>query len=107
MVHVSEDNIQYRGRVGPGQMISLDLDKGKYFNDKKTKDHLASNPIYKEFASNHIELSKSFKSLKEKYHFDGQELRQRQYLAGLSIEDLEIILHPMIEESKRQLDRWR
>ena len=31
----------------------------------KTKDHLASNPIYKEFASNHIELSKSFKSLKE------------------------------------------
>ena len=100
MVHVSEDNIQYRGRVGPGQMISLDLDKGKYFNDKKTKDHLASNPIYKEFASNHIELSKSFKSLKEKYHYDGQELRQRQYLAGLSIEDLEIILHPMIEDSK-------
>ena len=100
MVHVSEDNIQYRGRVGPGQMISLDLDKGKYFNDKKTKDHLASNPIYKEFASNHIELSKSFKSLKEKYNYEGQELRQRQYLAGLSIEDLEIILHPMIEDSK-------
>ena len=63
MVHVSEDNIQYRGRVGPGQMISLDLDKGKYFI-KKTKDHLASNPIYKEFA-NHIELSKVLKVLKK------------------------------------------
>ena len=100
MVHVSEDNIQYRGRVGPGQMISLDLDKGKYFNDKKTKDHLASNPVYKEFASNHIELSKNFKNLKEKHLFQGQELRQRQYLAGLSIEDLEIILHPMIEDAK-------
>ncbi len=100
MVHVDEDNIQFRGRVGPGQMISLDLDKGKYFNDKKTKDHLASNPIYKEFASNHIELSKGFKNLKEKNNFEGQELRQRQFLAGLSIEDLEMILHPMIEDSK-------
>ena len=100
MVHVSEQNIQYRGRVGPGQMISLDLDKGKYFNDKKTKDHLASNPIYKEFASNHIDLSKNFKNLKEKNFYRGNELRQRQLLAGLSIEDLEIILHPMIEDAK-------
>ena len=99
-VHISEDNIQYRGRVGPGQMISLDLDKGKYFNDKKTKDHLASNPIYKEFATNHIELTKSFKTLKEKNIYEGQELRQRQYLSGLSIEDLEMILHPMIEDAK-------
>jgi len=100
MVHVAEDNIQYRGRVGPGQMISLDLDKGKYYNDKKTKDHLASNPIYKEFATNHIELTKTFKNLKEKNIYDGQELRQRQFLAGLSIEDLEMILHPMIEDAK-------
>ena len=100
MVHVDEDNIQYRGRVGPGQMISLDLDKGKYYNDKKTKDHLASNPIYKEFASNHIELTKTFKNLKEKNIYDGQELRQRQFLAGLSIEDLEMILHPMIDDAK-------
>ena len=100
MVHISEDNIQYRGRVGPGQMISLDLDKGKYFNDKRTKDHLASNPIYKEFATNHIELTKSFKTLKEKNIYEGQELRQRQYLSGLSIEDLEMILHPMIEDAK-------
>src|SRR6056300_269548 len=100
MVHISEDNIEFRGRVGPGQMISLDLDKGKYFNDKRTKDHLASNPIYKEFAINHIELTKSFKTLKEKNIYEGQELRKRQYLSGLSIEDLEMILHPMIEDAK-------
>ena len=28
---------------------------------KETKDHLSANPIYKKFASNHIELSKIFK----------------------------------------------
>ncbi len=100
MVHVSEDNIQYRGRVGPGQMISLDLDKGKYYNDKKTKDHLSSNPIYKEFSTNHIDLTKSFKNIKEKNIYSGNDLRQRQFFAGMSIEELELILHPMVEDSK-------
>ena len=27
MIQVSEDNILFKGRVGPGQMIALDLDK--------------------------------------------------------------------------------
>ncbi len=100
MIPVSEDNISFKGRVGPGQMISLDLDKGKYYNDEKTKDHLSSNSIYKKFASNHIELSKSLNNIKEKNNFEGTELRQRQFMAGFTIEDLESILHPMIEDEK-------
>ena len=100
MIPVDENNISFKGRVGPGQMISLDLDKGKYYNDKKTKDYLSSNPIYKKFASNHIELSKSLNELKEKNIYGGYELRQRQFLAGFTIEDLESILHPMVEDGK-------
>ncbi len=100
MVSVQEENVEFKGRVGPGQMISLDLDKGKYFNDQKTKDHLSSNSIYKQFGKNNFNLSDDFSGLKEKHIYSGSELRQRQFLAGLSIEDLELILHPMIEEGK-------
>ena len=32
--------------------------------------------------------------------FIKDDLRKRQYLSGLSIEDLELILHPMAEEGK-------
>ena len=100
MVQIDESNILHRGRVGPGQMISLDLEKGKYFDDIKIKDKLSNNNIFKKFANNHIELDKHFKSLKEFNIFEGNELRQRQFLAGLTIEDLEIILHPMVEDQK-------
>jgi glutamate synthase (NADPH) large chain len=103
MIPVSEDNILFKGRVGPGQMISLDLDKGKYYNDSKTKDHLSSNPIYKKFSSNHIELSKTLSEIKEKNNYEGTELRQRQFIAGFTIEDLESILHPMIEDQKEAI----
>ena len=50
----------------------------KYYNDKKTKDHLSANPIYKKFASNHIELSKMLNEIKEKHSFEGSDLRERQ-----------------------------
>ena len=103
MIPVSEDNILFKGRVGPGQMISLDLDKGKYYNDKKTKDHLSANPIYKKFASNHIELSKTLNEIKEKHSFEGSDLRERQFLAGFTIEDLESILHPMVADQKEAI----
>ena len=32
--------------------------------------------------------------------YRGDELRRRQFLAGMTIEDLELILHPMVEEVK-------
>mgnify|MGYP003326910417 CR=1 FL=1 len=34
----------------------------------------------------------------EKPNFLGEDLRKRQFLSGLSVEDLELILHPMAEE---------
>src|SRR5258708_39428009 len=33
-------------------------------------------------------------------HFERDELRRRQFAAGWSIEDLELILHPMVEDAK-------
>ncbi len=90
----------YRGRVGPGQMIAVNLDEGTYYNDKKIKDFLSRNPIYKKFSQNLIEISKKFNNLQEFNSFEGDKLRQKQYAAGISIEDLEMILHPMVEDQK-------
>lgn len=100
MVPVQEENIIYRGRVGPGQMIAVNLDEGVYYNDKKIKDLLSRNPIYKKFSQNLIEISKKFNNLEEFNSFEGDKLRQKQYAAGISIEDLEMILHPMVEDQK-------
>ena len=37
---------------------------------------------------------------KEKCDFQGSELKQRQHAFGFSLEDLELILHPMVEDGK-------
>jgi len=100
MVPVQDENIIFRGRIGPGQMIAVQLDKGNYFTDKKIKDHLSKNPIYKKFSQNLIEISKKFSNLNEFNIFEGDILRQKQFVSGITIEELEMILHPMVEDQK-------
>ena len=98
MIKIPEENIIEKGKLGPGQIIAIDLKKGKLFKDKAIKDLLAKD--YKKYNKQIIDLEKKVKSEGEKPNFTGEELRKRQYLSGLSIEDLELILHPMAEEGK-------
>ena len=98
MINIPEEKIIEKGKLGPGQIIAIDLKKGKLFKDKQIKDLLAKD--YKKYNKQIIDLEKKITANYEKAKFTGDELRKRQYLSGLSIEDLELILHPMAEEGK-------
>ena len=83
MIKIPEENIIEKGKLGPGQIIAIDLKKGKLFKDKAIKDLLAKD--YKKYNKQIIDLEKKVKSEGEKPNFTGEELRKRQYLSGLSI----------------------
>ena len=98
MINISEDKILSKGKLGPGQIIAIDLKKGKLYKDKEIKDVIAKD--YKKYNKQIIDLEKKISIDNEEPLFSGEELKKRQYLSGLSIEDLELILHPMAEEGK-------
>ena len=98
MIKIPEEKIISKGKLGPGQIIAIDLKKGKLFKDKEIKDYLAKD--YKKYNKQIIDLDKKISAESEEANFTGEELKKRQYLSGLSIEDLELILHPMAEEGK-------
>ena len=98
MIKIPEEKIIEKGKLGPGQIIAIDLKKGKLFKDKEIKDLLARD--YKKYSKQIIDLEKKISDENEKPNFTGEDLRKRQYLSGLSVEDLELILHPMAEEGK-------
>ena len=98
MITFPEEKIIEKGKLGPGQIIAIDLKKGKLFRDKEIKDLLAKD--YKKYSQQIIDLEKKISTDSEQPKFTGEELKKRQYLSGLSIEDLELILHPMAEEGK-------
>jgi glutamate synthase (NADPH) large chain len=101
MVVVPEADVTYRGRMGPGQMIAVDLDDGQFYHDSAIKDRLAAEQPYGDWVAN-------FKTFKDLPHHDDveparytrDELRRRQVAAGLTLEDLELLLHPAVEDAK-------
>ena len=98
MIDLPEEKIIKKGRLGPGELIAVDLKEGKFYHDKEIKDYISNE--YKKFNSQIVDLDKKLSSSKEVTSFSGNDLRRRQYLSGYSIEDLELILHPMVEDSK-------
>ncbi|KPU82100.1 glutamate synthase [SAR11 cluster bacterium PRT-SC02] len=98
MINIPEEKIVKKGRLGPGELIAVELKQGKLYQDKEIKDLISKD--YIKFNAQIIDLDKKISSDKEFNNFSGDELRRRQYLSGLTIEDLELILHPMVEESK-------
>ena len=98
MIELDETRILSKGRLGPGEIIGLRIEKGKVFSNSEIKNYLAKE--YKNFNNQIIDLDKKFIIQKEKSDFQGSELKQRQHAFGFSLEDLELILHPMVEDGK-------
>ena len=98
MIDINEKLIIEKGRLGPGEILGIRIEKGKIFRNTEIKNYLAKE--YKHFNNQIIDLDKKFPIQNEKSLFEGVNLRERQYLFGYSLEDLELILHPMAEDAK-------
>ncbi|HSR70858.1 MAG TPA: glutamate synthase central domain-containing protein, partial [Kiloniellales bacterium] len=101
MVRLEETEIIEKGRLGPGQMIAVDLVDGKLFHDGELKEHLAAQRPYGEWVANITQLDDLIRpDHGEPATMEREELRRRQVNYGLTLEDLEMILHPMVEDAK-------
>ncbi|HLO77361.1 MAG TPA: glutamate synthase large subunit [Magnetospirillum sp.] len=104
MVKVAEANVVEKSRVGPGQTIAVDLEAGKLYRDTELKDMLAARKPYGEWTGRITELDSLVKTgAPEPVELSAEELKRRQLAYGLTMEDMELILHPMVEEAKEAI----
>jgi glutamate synthase (NADPH/NADH) large chain len=101
MVKLDQSNIIEKGRVGPGQTIAVDLDCGRFYHDEQLHDMLASRHPYGEWAQRITEIDSIVKTdVSEPVLLEGEALRRRQLAVGYTLEELELILHPMVEQAQ-------
>ncbi len=100
MVPMHESEVVEKGRLGPGQMIGVNLIEGQFYHDREIKDMLANRRPYSKWVKNIIEIDSLIGKEKEPIAFSDDELHHRQKLFGYSMEDLELILHPMVQDRK-------
>ncbi|MCE8508826.1 glutamate synthase large subunit [Ruegeria pomeroyi] len=103
MVPTDEATVVEKGALGPGQMIAVDMAKGKLYHDRALKDKLAGSRPFGDWVGKINNLEDQLGDVEEKPLFSGEELRKRQIAAGYTIEELEQILAPMAEDGKEAL----
>ncbi|WNO54125.1 glutamate synthase large subunit [Stakelama saccharophila] len=101
MVVVPESNVAEKGQLGPGQMVAVDLDDGAVFHDRELKDRIAGEADYAAMIGNFLTVNDlppapNYGTVR----FDRAELTRRQVAAGQTLEDMELILSPMVEQAK-------
>ncbi|HEU4959663.1 MAG TPA: glutamate synthase large subunit [Sphingomonas sp.] len=101
MVLVPETSVVEKGALGPGQMIAVDLDKGHVLHDREVKDRIAGETDYAAMAAGFLRID-ALPSAPEppSCRYDRAELTRRQVAAGQTLEDMELILSPMVETAK-------
>ncbi len=101
MVRLMEERILSKARLGPGQMIAVDLAKGKLYSNREIMDELAASADFSAWVKNITVIDDLVRQTRgEPAIYERDLLRRRQLGAGLSLEDLELILQPMVEEAK-------
>ncbi len=103
MVPVDEEMVVEKGALGPGQMVAVDIEEGRLFHDAEIKDLLAASQPFGEWVEKIVELDEVLSGLTEVPMFTGSELRKRQVAAGYSVEELEHVLAPMVEDGKEAI----
>ena len=100
MVVVPEATVIAKGRLGPGQMIAVDLDEAKLYFDRELKDRLAAEASYGEMVGDFLTLGDLDAGDAPGAGWTRAELIRRQVAAGMTLEDMELILAPMVEDAK-------
>lgn len=103
MVDLDVTTVVEKGRLGPGGLMGIDLQAGKLYRDREMKDHLAGYQPFGKWIGN----IKKMDSLTNRAEdgatprlYNAEELRRRHHVFGVTMEDLELILHPMPETAK-------
>ncbi len=99
MVKYRESDLRMRGKVGPGQMIGINLAKGKFYHDKELKSMVAGANPYADWIKQ-IHNIKELPATKPAPKITKTDLINRQLIAGWTMEDCELILQPMALEGK-------
>lgn len=97
MVRVPDSEIRHRGRLGPGETLALDLTTGALLQPEAVLDMLATRQDFGAWVRRIQDISAVVRGdVTEPTLYEPDNLRRRQRAVGITHEELETILHPMV-----------
>jgi glutamate synthase (NADPH) large chain len=100
MTGVPDNRIVKKAHISPGRMVAVDLLHGRLYDEDEIIDDLAERHPYTQWLGNMVNLEDRTGPGPEPRRYAREELLRRQVAAGMTLEDVEMILAPMAEEGK-------
>lgn len=98
MVRVPEPEILEKGRLGPGQTIGFDMQSCKLYKPDEITEMLVKRHDYSDWVKNTQQITSIVRDQENEVSlFPEEELRRRQLAVGMTLEDMETVLQPMVE----------
>jgi glutamate synthase (NADPH/NADH) large chain len=94
------DDIVKLGQLSPGQLIGVNLEQGKYYDDATLKDYLAGQANFGEKLKVIKYIDKQNPQPSNDIVIDSDNLKHRQIAVGLSAEDIDLVIMPMLKDGK-------
>ncbi len=97
LLDIPAEQIRRLGRLQPGKLFLVDLERGRIVEDEEIKHEVATRRPYREwYASNAVPFAELDPS--DQVTISDQPLRTRQRAFGFSQEDLRVLLTPMARD---------
>src|SRR5580658_1522633 len=104
MVKLNESQIVEKGRLGPGEMLGVNLAEGRLYHHGELTELIAGSEPFGEWVENITRLDElPIDPVPDAPEFEREALRRHQVAMGWNHEDLELILQPMAEEAKEAI----
>ncbi len=105
VVDLDPAKIIYKGRLQPGKILIADLEQHRIVGDDEVKNIICHNKPYDKWLAKRRKKISDLSDKKEieLISYQGPSLLERQQWAGMTKEDIKIILQPMVSEERDPL----
>ncbi len=103
VLEIEPQNVRAKGRLQPGRMFLVDIDKGRIVADDEIKAEITARQPYRQWLEENLVDLDRLPNLPADPRRDALPLKTRQAAFGYSLEDLRIILAPMAGQGKEPI----
>jgi glutamate synthase (NADPH/NADH) large chain len=103
VLEVNPENVHYKGRLQPGRMFLIDIEKGRIVDDEEIKAEIAAHKPYRRWLKQNLVVLDQLPQAEPGSSEKSLPLGCQQQAFGYSMEDLRIILAVMAREGKEPI----
>eukprot|EP00095_Tigriopus_kingsejongensis_P005784 maker-scaffold4222_size6372-snap-gene-0.0 protein:Tk05784 transcript:maker-scaffold4222_size6372-snap-gene-0.0-mRNA-1 annotation:"glutamate synthase" len=103
VVDVAPEDVESHGRLEPGKMFLVDMNKGRIINDEEIKSKIVSERPYQEWLNNTSLNLKDIPYTNQTCPIETIDIKTRQRLFNYTFEDIQEVITPMAVVGKEAL----